>query len=61
VSYQEQVHEERSTIGAELENLKSKLKSTEKANLDLMSELERERLLQKNKTAFLEQQREAAR
>jgi hypothetical protein len=61
VSYQEQVHEERSTIGAELENLKSKLKSTEKANLDLISELERERLLQKNKTAFLEQQREAAR
>jgi hypothetical protein len=57
---QEILSEEKSALLSELEALKSKVLETEKMNIDLHSQIERERMLHEGKTRFVEQQRDTA-
>ena len=52
---QEILLDEKSALLSELEALKSKVLETEKTNIDLQSQIERERMLHEGKSRFVEQ------
>lgn len=57
---QEALADEKAALLAELEQLNAKASSLEQANIDLNSQLERERMLHEAKVQFVQQQRDQA-